>query len=379
MPNRVRPIGFHTGFNNFSAGKPGKNDLDFRMLKICSKLLISCCIISFFAFGCKKNTENPSDDGIMGYINNIKDKDGIDLNSIDGRNLNPHFNEFSDIDCAHGDTAVLWGLRNNKLWLSFFNNKTKQQLIEWNSSEEVTKNIKITINKGYGESETFYYDTFSLYYLHYTPFGYIGFCQYRNQYYGTKLLKDWFIINNENIYFFNTSKDDKIYQPKRNYKLWYNNSVIISFSELPTDLSSLTGISDISNIVDLYHLLEKFPNANYKIPNLDRYTCVINNHGETICRLKDNYIINSQPLSYTDGISLSSDHITRHNSQTGEDVWCTHIPSLADIESDARVNTTIVEQGTLIWKYQIDITNRDGSKKRVVFTVNVETGEVTEL
>lgn len=70
---------------------------------------------------------------------------------------------------------------------------------------------------------------------------------------------------------------------------------------------------------------------------------------------------------------------TRHNFQTGEDVWSTHIPSLADIESDARVNTTIIEQGTLIWKYQIDITNRDGSKKRVVFTVNVETGEVTEL
>ena len=117
----------------------------------------------------------------------------------------------------------------------------------------------------------------------------------------------------------------------------------------------------------------------FEIPNLDRYTCVINNHGETICRLKDNYIINSQPLSYTDGISLSSDHITRHNSQTGKDVWSTHIPSLADIESDARKNTTIIEQGTLIWKYQIDITNRDGNKKRVVFTVNVETGEVTEL
>ena len=113
-------------------GKLGKNDLDFKMLNICSRLLISYCIILFFAFGCKKKTENPSDDGIMGYINNIKDKDGIDLNSIEGLNLYPDMlsdDNWHNIHCAQGDTAVLWGLRNNKLWVSLFNNQTKQQLI----------------------------------------------------------------------------------------------------------------------------------------------------------------------------------------------------------------------------------------------------------
>lgn len=247
--------------------------------------------------------------------------------------------------------------------------------MEWNGSVEVTKDIDITINKGYGESETLHYDKYSVCSLNHTPFGYIGFCKYKNDYYNGTLIKDWFIINNDHLYYFNTTKDDKIYSPGLSSKLWYNNSIIISFYELPTDLSSI----NITNTSDLYSLLRYYSFGKVNSPNLDRYTCVINNHGETICRLKDNYIINSQPLSYTDGISLSSDHITRHNSQIGEDVWSTNIPSLADIESDARKNTTIIEQGTLIWKYQIDITNRDGSKKRVVFTVNVETGEVTEL
>ena len=134
LTKRLRSIGFHTGFNNFSAGKPGKNDFDHKMLKICSRLLFSCCIISFFAFGCRKNVDNPSDEGIMSFLNNIKNKDGIDLNSIEGLNLYPDMlspNNWTNIHCAQGDTAVLWGLRNNKLWLSLFNNQTKQQLMEW--------------------------------------------------------------------------------------------------------------------------------------------------------------------------------------------------------------------------------------------------------
>ena len=46
---------------------------------------------------------------------------------------------------------------------------------------------------------------------------------------------------------------------------------------------------------------------------------------------------------------------------------------------NARINTTILEQSNSIWKYRIDITNYDGSKKQVIFTVDVETGKVTEI
>lgn len=131
----------------------------------------------------------------MGYINNIKDKDGIDLNSIEGLNLYPDMlsdDNWHNIHCAQGDTAVLWGLRNNKLWVSLFNNQTKQQLMEWNGSVEVTKDIDITINKGYGESETLHYDKYSVCSLNHTPFGYIGCCQCKDEYYNGKLIKDWF-------------------------------------------------------------------------------------------------------------------------------------------------------------------------------------------
>lgn len=265
-------------------GKLGKNDLDFKMLKICSRLLISYCIIFFSRLGAKKNTENPSDDGIMGYINNIKDKDkdGIDLNSIEGLNLYPDMlsdDNWHNIHCAQGDTAVLWGLRNNKLWVSLFNNQTKQQLMEWNGSVEVTKDIDITINKGYGESETLHYDKYSVCSLNHTPFGYIGCCQCKDEYYNGKLIKDWFIINNENLFYFNTTMDDKVYSPGVSFKSWYNNSIIISFSELPTDLSS---IPNISNTSDLYSHLWYLSFGNGNFPNRDKYTCVILTCGQSV-------------------------------------------------------------------------------------------------
>lgn len=218
----------------------------------------------------------------MGYINNIKDKDGIDLNSTEGLNLYPDMlsdDNWHNIHCAQGDTAVLWGLRNNKLWVSLFNNQTKQQLMEWNGSVEVTKDIDITINKGYGESETLHYDKYSVCSLNHTPFGYIGCCQCKDEYYNGKLIKDWFIINNENLFYFNTTMDDKVYSPGVSFKSWYNNSIIISFSELPTDLSS---IPNISNTSDLYSHLWYLSFGNGNFPNRDKYTCVILTCGQSV-------------------------------------------------------------------------------------------------
>lgn len=51
---------------------------------------------------------------------------------------------------------------------------TKKQLIEWNSVEDIKRNIKI--DKGYGEFEKVYLDKFSINSLIYMPFGFLGGC-----------------------------------------------------------------------------------------------------------------------------------------------------------------------------------------------------------
>ena len=104
------------------------------------------------------------------------------------------------------------------------------------------------------------------------------------------------------------------------------------------------------------------------------------------------WYINLVPISYTEDIGLIQGGINPSNEEIGQytrirkrdrtvtkDIWSTDIPSLKDIKSNARINTTILEQSNPIWKYQIDITNYDGSKDQVIFTVDVESGKVTEI
>lgn len=100
------------------------------MSKIFFKFFISC-IIPLLLLSCEKNdTEIPSSKGIMSFYDNIKNKEGIDINGLDGVNTNEpdELSTSHAIECAHGDTVVLWGFRNNKIWISFFDKETKKTI-----------------------------------------------------------------------------------------------------------------------------------------------------------------------------------------------------------------------------------------------------------
>ena len=71
--------------------------------------------------------------------------------------------------------------------------------------------------------------------------------------------------------------------------------------------------------------------------------------------------------------------IRKRDHSAAKTIWSTDILSLKNLEDNARINASILEQNNPIWKYQIDITNYDGSKQQVIFTVDVETGEVIEI
>lgn len=49
------------------------------------KMFFISCIIPLFLLSCEKNdTEIPSSKGIMSFYDNIKNKEGIDINGLDG-------------------------------------------------------------------------------------------------------------------------------------------------------------------------------------------------------------------------------------------------------------------------------------------------------
>lgn len=301
------------------------------MFIICSLLLLSSC---------DKDPLMGSEEWEQERRNNfydykVKNREGFDMLSI--------------TPCAYNeDTAFLTGIKNEKMWIGMFDNHTKEQLKEWNGTKTVERTIKI--DKGYGETELFNVTAFDFRSdIYKTNWGFTAALSYLHR--ENTLLtssdivsKDIFLLNGNEIIVY------PLNYPAIANPYWFQGSIFV---------------------------LNMIENCTYSI--------ILSPDGKKIAEWKGNFVngdFNPVPISYTEGIFIDreSDYfIIRYNYQTGKDVWKTSIPSLKGVEDNARINSTILEQSNPIWKYQIDITNYDGSKKQVIFTVDVETGEVTEI
>lgn len=301
------------------------------MFVICSLLLL---------FSCDKDPLMGSEEWEQERRNNfydykVKNREGFDMLSI--------------TPCAYNeDTAFLTGIKNEKMWIGMFDNHTKEQLKEWNGTKTVERTIKI--DKGYGETELFNVTAFDFRSdIYKTNWGFTAALSYLHR--ENTLLtssdivsKDIFLLNGNEIIVY------PLNYPAIANPYWFQGSIFV---------------------------LNMIENCTYSI--------ILSPDGKKIAEWKGNFAngeFNPVPISYTEGIFIDreSDYfIIRHNYQTGKDVWKTSIPSLKGVEDNARINSTILKQSNSIWKYQIDITNYDGSKKQVIFTVDVETGKVTEV
>ena len=252
--------------------------------------------------------------------------------------------------CAYNeDTAFLTGIKNEKMWIGMFDNHTKEQLKEWNGTETIERTIKI--DKGYGEYEILDVSYFTCD-LKSTEWGFVAIPKYAHRVLSGAISdsgkfeigKDILLLNGNEIIVY------PLNYPAIANPYWFQGSIFV-----------LNMIEDCT------------------------YSIILSPDGKKIAEWKGNFVngdFNPVPISYTEGIFIARESdffIIRHNYQTGKDVWKTSIPSLKGVEDNARINSTILEQSNPIWKYQIDITNYDGSKKQVIFTVDVETGEVTEI
>lgn len=301
------------------------------MFVICSLLLL---------FSCDKDPLMGSEEWEQERRNNfydykVKNREGFDMLSI--------------TPCAYNeDTAFLTGIKNEKMWIGMFDNHTKEQLKEWNGTKTVERTIKI--DKGYGETELFNVTAFDFRSdIYKTNWGFTAALSYLHRENTLLTLsdivsKDIFLLNGNEIIVY------PLNYPAIANPYWFQGSIFV---------------------------LNMIENCTYSI--------ILSPDGKKIAEWKGNFAngdFNPVPISYTEGIFIDreSDYfIIRYNYQTGKDVWKTSIPSLKGVEDNARINSTILEQSNPIWKYQIDITNYDGSKKQVIFTVDVETGEVTKI
>lgn len=302
------------------------------MFVICSLLLLSSCDKELVKGPGEWEQERRNNF----YDYKVKNREGFDMLSI--------------TPCAYNeDTAFLTGIKNEKMWIGMFDNHTKEQLKEWNGTETIERTIKI--DKGYGEYEILDVSYFTCD-LKSTEWGFVAIPKYAHRVLSGAISdsgkfeigKDILLLNGNEIIVY------PLNYPAIANPYWFQGSIFV-----------LNMIEDCT------------------------YSIILSPDGKKIAEWKGNFVngdFNPVPISYTEGIFIARESdffIIRHNYQTGKDVWKTSIPSLKGVEDNARINSTILEQSNPIWKYQIDITNYDGSKKQVIFTVDVETGEVTEI
>ena len=111
--------------------------------------------------------------------------------------------------------------------------------------------------------------------------------------------------------------------------------------------------------------------------------CCYSNEGDTI------YVANQPPqfdshgmpvdtelISYEEGIKLSDSFISKYNFKEGKSMWGTHIAAPFDVPSDAKKSYTFIGSTANIWEYKCEVTFYDGAKKDFTFKINIDNGKI---
>lgn len=288
-------------------------------LKFECYLLLSVLILSLF--GCDK------EETVQGYY--IKNLKGLDLEKI-------QVYEFSL------DSALLFGFRDQKIWIGVFDNHTKKQLHEWESLN-VYKEKEYKID--YGRTITWNIEGIDC--LLKTDLGYV--CYSRGISYGEDPYGGGYPTLGPDLFFFKHD-ENIIYvnQPEKfitanvcGLLAWYNGSIV-------------SGSSNVNESIVYSMEGEKITNLKYS-PNR----------------------INDIPVSYTEGIRINRGYVVdRYDYQTGKSIWET---SLEKVQADALMTVDTIKRTEEIWEFTCDITNKDGSKEQIKFTLNIKNGMLTYI
>lgn len=247
--------------------------------------------------------------------------------------INPKDYECLGITAQTG-TVFISGLKNNHLWLgSFEYGGSKKKLYEWIDAETINKKQKLYI--GYGEHKEFTITSVQVGEL--KEVDDVGFIARLHFFYSAE--ND---IRSKIITIFKSpSKAKKIYSD-----YW------VSFNEK-------------------YKPIQQWYKQSFFIDN-----CCYSHAGDTLYTVKAMPDENVLPISYEEGLKLEKNSIQRYSYKEAKSVWGTNIAPPFEVSSDAKRTYTLIDRTTNIWKYKVDVTFYDGTKKDFTFTINIENGEI---
>lgn len=219
--------------------------------------------------------------------------------------------------------ANFCGVKNNRLWMASFDIKTKKKLMEWMDTKEFE--IVQRIDLGYGE--------------------------YKEIVVSFICIVNTLICNDSFVSQLLIDKTDK--------------RELLNIFKTPTSFKEVKEEVQGSRLMLFKHWHQDSYFANNICYSFDGSIRYVSKHSP-----------NGLPISYEEGIEESTTSITRYNYKEGEIIWNTSITPPFDIPSDARSTITLLDNSTNIWKYKVDYTFYDGTKKEHTFSINIDNGEI---
>ena len=298
-----------------------------RLLLVTALWITLCTRLS----SCSKDLETMPLDSIGGTDT---DKEFANYGITDFKNI--EMRSCNGIDDNTGDyrwgQANFAGLKKNHLWIASFDRESKQRLAEWTDAKEFQKTRRI--HMGYGEYKDVTISGIALRQIYSKANSFVALVQLQGSNYG------------ENLYIFKT----------------------------PTSVKELKGID--------YYSIQEWYKESILIGN-----CCYTLGGDTIAVLtpqssSSGTILSSNLSSFTESIMIYKDdfsnsiYLTKHNYEYDKKIWNVELTELSNDPKDARFEVNLLESSTNIWKYKVDITHYDGTKKDFTFSVNIETGTI---
>ena len=230
------------------------------------------------------------------------------------------------------EQANFSGLRDNKLWLASFNVEDKSPIINW--TDELPFNRNRRIYKGYGEYEDVTIQQIAL--LKTIPF---------NQNFVASLSYSFGKDYHYNALLFKQSSQTKEVQVKCS-EIFAG----FQYSIINNDCCySLSG--------DTLYIAEK----GFGYSNVGTlYTSELISHEEAIYTHRDN----------------KGFFVGKRSFKLGEDLWHIQVPQLNDEPADAKIEVSVEDKSTPIWKFNVNIIHYDGTKKNVTFEIDTDNGTI---
>lgn len=227
-----------------------------------------------------------------------------------------------------GTKAAILGVKDGRLWLGIFDAESKKKVFEWTDASSFEYHR--TINKGYGEYEEVDIATIQISALIQTSKGYLLRISYNLG--GESYFGESYSLYNSNLEKLDYSIyerwfDDYILGKRGD---WYNDIIVSPKGDILEDFTALA-----------------------------------------IKELKD-----TELLSYCEGIRFSDFVFSCIKYE--KTIWKTEYKPNFEVESDTKIESSIVEKNTDTWVYQLVFTYYSGEKKSVEIVLNLNDGAISE-